>query len=95
MPYLFIKVAVDDGVPRAFLAPVVAVALGATIPGESLGAGAAAGLLLILAGSWLSTDGRLPPWLAGAAGAEPEHHHARRAGSEAGGLRLVDRAAHR
>ena len=22
-----------------------------------------AGLLLILAGSWLSTDGRLPPWL--------------------------------
>ena len=26
-------------------------------------AGAVAGLLLILAGSWLSTDGRLPPWL--------------------------------
>ena len=32
--------------------------------GESLGAGAIAGLLLILAGSWLSTDGRLPPGLA-------------------------------
>jgi hypothetical protein len=27
-------------------------------------AGAIAGLLLILAGSWLSTDGRLPPGLA-------------------------------
>jgi hypothetical protein len=26
--------------------------------------GAVAGLLLILAGSWLSTDGRLPPGLA-------------------------------
>jgi hypothetical protein len=31
--------------------------------GEDLGAGAIAGLLLILAGSWLSTDGRLPPGL--------------------------------
>jgi hypothetical protein len=30
---------------------------------EHLGAGAVAGLLLILAGSWLSTDGRLPPGL--------------------------------
>jgi len=29
--------------------------------GERPGAGAVAGLLLILAGSWLSTDGRLPP----------------------------------
>jgi len=33
--------------------------------GERPGAGAVAGLLLILAGSWLSTDGRLPPGLAG------------------------------
>ena len=31
--------------------------------GERPGAGAVAGLLLILAGSWLSTDGRLPPGL--------------------------------
>ena len=31
---------------------------------ERAGAGAIAGLLLILAGSWLSTDGRLPPGLA-------------------------------
>jgi drug/metabolite transporter (DMT)-like permease len=43
---------------------VVAVALGVTILGERPGVGAAAGLLLILAGSWLSTDGRLPPGLA-------------------------------
>jgi drug/metabolite transporter (DMT)-like permease len=44
-----------------YIAPVVAVALGVTILGERPGVGAAAGLLLILAGSWLSTDGRLPP----------------------------------
>ena len=44
-----------------YVAPVVAVALGVAILGEQLGAGAIAGLLLILAGSWLSTDGRLPP----------------------------------
>jgi hypothetical protein len=32
--------------------------------GERPGAGAVAGLLLIIAGSWLSTDGRVPPGLA-------------------------------
>ena len=46
-----------------YINPVVAVALGVTILGERPGAGAIAGLLLILAGSWLSTDGRLPPGL--------------------------------
>jgi drug/metabolite transporter (DMT)-like permease len=46
-----------------YVAPVVAVALGVAVLGESLGAGAIAGLLLILAGSWLSTDGRVPPGL--------------------------------
>ena len=46
-----------------YVAPVVAVALGVTILGERPGPGAVAGLLLILAGSWLSTDGRLPPGL--------------------------------
>lgn len=46
-----------------YVAPVVAVALGVSVLGESLGAGAVAGLLLILAGSWLATDGRLPPGL--------------------------------
>jgi drug/metabolite transporter (DMT)-like permease len=44
-----------------YINPVVAVALGIAILGERPGAGAVAGLLLILAGSWLSTDGRLPP----------------------------------
>jgi drug/metabolite transporter (DMT)-like permease len=47
-----------------YVNPVVAVALGVSILGESVGPGAVAGLLLILAGSWLSTDGRLPPWFA-------------------------------
>jgi drug/metabolite transporter (DMT)-like permease len=44
-----------------YVNPIVAVALGVTLLGEQPGAGAIAGLLLILAGSWLSTDGRLPP----------------------------------
>jgi drug/metabolite transporter (DMT)-like permease len=46
-----------------YINPVVAVGLGVAILGERPGAGAIAGLLLILAGSWLSTDGRLPPGL--------------------------------
>ena len=46
-----------------YINPVVAVGLGVAILDERPGAGAIAGLLLILAGSWLSTDGRLPPGL--------------------------------
>ena len=49
-----------------YVNPVVAVFLGVVLLGERPGAGAIAGLLLILAGCWLSTDGRLPPgpvWL--------------------------------
>lgn len=46
-----------------YVAPTVAVALGVTILGEGLGVGAIAGMLLVLAGSWLATDGRLPPGL--------------------------------
>ena len=46
-----------------YINPVIAVALGVTLLHEHPGAGAVAGLLLILAGSWLSTDGRLPPGL--------------------------------
>jgi drug/metabolite transporter (DMT)-like permease len=57
----------DVGPGRAlvitYVNPVVAVALGVAVLGERPGAGAIAGLLLILAGSWLSTDGRLPPGL--------------------------------
>lgn len=55
----------DAGPSRAtvitYINPVIAVGLGVTLLGERPGAGAVAGLLLILAGSWLSTDGRLPP----------------------------------
>jgi drug/metabolite transporter (DMT)-like permease len=46
-----------------YVNPVVAVALGVAVLDERPGAGTIAGLLLILAGSWLSTDGRLPPRL--------------------------------
>ena len=44
-----------------YVNPLVAVVLGVTLEGERPGTGAIAGLLLILAGSWLSTGGRLPP----------------------------------
>ncbi len=55
----------EAGTSRAtvitYVNPVVAVTLGVLLLGEHPGAGAVAGLLLILAGGWLSTDGRLPP----------------------------------
>ena len=44
-----------------YINPIVAVTLGVALLGERPGAGAIGGLLLILAGSWLATDGRLPP----------------------------------
>lgn len=57
----------EAGTSRAtvitYVNPVIAVALGVTLLREQPGAGSIAGLLLILAGSWLSTDGRLPPGL--------------------------------
>ncbi len=46
-----------------YVNPVVAVALGVALLDESLAPSAVAGLLLILAGSWLSTGGRMPPGL--------------------------------
>lgn len=46
-----------------YVNPVVAVGLGVLLLGENVGLSAVAGLLLILAGSWLSTGGRLPPGL--------------------------------
>jgi drug/metabolite transporter (DMT)-like permease len=55
----------EAGTSRAtvitYVNPLVAVVLGVTLEGERPGAGAIAGLLLILAGSWLSTGGRFPP----------------------------------
>lgn len=59
----------EAGTSRAtvitYVNPVVAVVLGVALLGESPGPGAVAGLLLILAGSWLSTGGRLPPKVVG------------------------------
>jgi drug/metabolite transporter (DMT)-like permease len=67
---LFFSLVAEIGPSRAsvitYVNPVVALALGVAILGEEVTAGAAVGLLLILAGSWLATDGRLPPGLAGA-----------------------------
>jgi drug/metabolite transporter (DMT)-like permease len=63
-----------------YVAPVVAVALGVAILDESLGAGAVAGLLLILAGSWLATGGRPPSGF----GAVVTERLGRRAGSHLG-----------
>lgn len=48
-----------------YVNPAVAVLLGVAVLGESIGALTVAELLLIAAGSWLATDGRLPPWLTG------------------------------
>jgi drug/metabolite transporter (DMT)-like permease len=59
-----------------YVNPVIAVALGVTLLDERPGPAALAGLLLVLAGSWLATGGRLPPgprvgrWAAPAGGAE-------------------------
>ncbi len=54
----------EAGASRAsvitYVNPVVAVALGVALLGERLGAGSVAGLLLIVAGSWLSTGGVRP-----------------------------------
>jgi drug/metabolite transporter (DMT)-like permease len=52
----------------AYINPVVAVTLGVVVLGEQPGAAAVAGLFLILAGSWLSTGGRLPPGIGTALG---------------------------
>jgi len=68
---LFFRLIAEVGPSRAtvitYVNPIVALALGVAVLGESVTAGAIAGLLLILAGSWLATDGRLPPGLAAVA----------------------------
>jgi drug/metabolite transporter (DMT)-like permease len=64
---LFVSLVSEVGAGKAaiitYVSPIVAVALGVTVLGERPGAGAVAGLLLILAGSWLATGGRVPPGL--------------------------------
>jgi drug/metabolite transporter (DMT)-like permease len=44
-----------------YINPLVALVLGILLLGERPGGGAVVGLVLILAGSWLSTGGRMPP----------------------------------
>lgn len=44
----------------AYIAPGFAVIYGVSLRGEAFGAGTGAGLVLILAGSWLAAEGRLP-----------------------------------
>jgi drug/metabolite transporter (DMT)-like permease len=63
MALLISEIGPARAVVITYINPIVAVLLGVTLLGERPGGGAIAGLLLILAGSWLSTDGRLPPWL--------------------------------
>jgi drug/metabolite transporter (DMT)-like permease len=68
---LYFTLIADVGPSRAavitYVNPVVAVALGVTFLGESVTAGAVAGLLLILAGSYLATGGGGPPAVVGRA----------------------------
>ncbi len=68
----YFRLVAEVGPSRAtvitYVNPVVALALGVAILGEDVTAGVVVGLLLILAGSWLATDGRLPPGLAAIAG---------------------------
>ena len=65
---IFFRLIAEIGPSRAtiitYVNPVVALALGVAILDEHVTTATVAGLLLILAGSWLSTDGRLPPGLA-------------------------------
>jgi len=65
---LFFGLIAEAGATRAsvitYVNPAVAVALGVLLLGESLTAAVVAGMLLILAGSWLSTGSGTPPGLA-------------------------------
>jgi drug/metabolite transporter (DMT)-like permease len=83
----FFRLIAEVGPGRAtvitYINPVVALALGVAILDESVTTGVVVGLLLILAGSWLSTDGRVPPGVAALAGRVRGRGRAR--GSEAAG----------
>jgi drug/metabolite transporter (DMT)-like permease len=85
----FFRLIAEVGPGRAtvitYINPVVALALGVAILDESVTTGVVVGLLLILAGSWLSTDGRVPPGLAALAGRVRGRGRGRARGSEAPG----------
>ena len=51
------------GTVITYVNPAVAVALGVAVLGEPVTAAMVAGFLLVIAGSWLSTGGTLPPRL--------------------------------
>jgi drug/metabolite transporter (DMT)-like permease len=87
---VFFVLLTEAGPSRAsvitYINPVVAVTLGVAFLGESLGAASAAGLLLILAGSYVSTGGRLRRTRAPRGAAQPhgEADHALPSASAAG-----------
>ena len=62
--WIFYTLVRDNGPGRAslvaYIAPGFSVAYGAAVLGEPVTAGAIAGLVLILAGSWVAAEGRLP-----------------------------------
>jgi drug/metabolite transporter (DMT)-like permease len=60
---LIIEVGASRATVITYLNPVVSVSLGVIVLSEPLNAPIIIGFLLIIAGSWLSTGGRLPPWL--------------------------------
>lgn len=66
--HLVLEVGAGKAAVITYVAPVVAVALGVAVLGERPGVGAVAGLLLIIAGSWLATGGEPPSGLAAATG---------------------------
>jgi len=87
--HLVLEVGAGKAAVITYVAPVVAVALGVAVLGERPGVGAVAGLLLIIAGSWLATGGKPPSGLAAATTrlrSNPWRRQARpHAGTEAGG----------
>lgn len=91
----FYALVAEVGASRAsintYLSPAIAVLAGVLLLGESLAASAVAGMLLILAGSWVASGGP-PPWtlLRRSRGATPELPPAHARGVQAG---VVDAAA--
>jgi drug/metabolite transporter (DMT)-like permease len=61
---LLAEVGASRGTVFTYVNPAVSVLLGVILLGEPLNAAIVAGFLLIIAGSWLSTGGALPPSLA-------------------------------
>jgi drug/metabolite transporter (DMT)-like permease len=61
MAELISTVGAGRAVVVTYVNPVIALLLGVIFLSESPGAGSIAGLVLILAGSWLSTGGKLSP----------------------------------